>query len=76
VPWDDKLHEQVAVCLAVREGAILEAMAELDRWRERARTLGPEHPNVQRQIAYYEALLREMKRDVRPPRFEDLLRAL
>lgn len=60
----------------MREQAILDALAELDRWRERERALGREHRKVQRQVAYYEALVREMKRDVRPARFEDLLRNL
>lgn len=60
----------------MRERAILEALEELDRWRERAKLLREELRRVQRQVAYYEALLRDMKRAVRPPRLEDLLRSL
>ena len=59
----------------MRERAILDALDELDRWRERERMLADELKKTQRQVAYYEALVKDMKRDVRPARFEDLLRA-
>ena len=63
------------VCRPMRERAILDALEELDRWRERERMLADELKKTQRQVAYYEALVKDMKRDVRPARFEDLLRA-
>ena len=56
--------------------AILETLAELDRWKERRLELDEEIAKVERQIAYYESLLREMKREVSPPRVGDLLGAL
>lgn len=59
----------------VYEDAILQTLQELDRWRERERALHDELRKVQRQVAYYEALARNMKRDVRPARLEDLLRS-
>ncbi|MCA1812728.1 MAG: hypothetical protein LC624_02110 [Halobacteriales archaeon] len=59
----------------MREQAILEALRELDRWQEREVQLGEELRKAQSQVAYYQALVRDMKRDVRPPRLEDLLRA-
>jgi hypothetical protein len=60
----------------MRERAILEAIAELERWQERQRTLtGEEQRKAQRQIAYYESLVKEMKREVQPARFGDMLRA-
>lgn len=31
---------------------------------------------VNRQVAYYEALVKDMKREVRPARLSDLLRAM
>lgn len=59
----------------MRERAIVEALDELDRWRERQRALGDELEKVERQVAYYEALVKDMKRDTKPPRFGELLRA-
>jgi hypothetical protein len=60
----------------VRERAILEALDELDRWRDREVALQEELRKVQRQVQYYEALVRDMKRETRPARLEDLLRAI
>jgi len=59
----------------MRERAIVEALQELDRWQEREAQLAEELRKAQAQVAYYEALVRDMKRDVRPSRLEDLLRA-
>lgn len=66
-----------------REGAafdedesILTALAELDRWRARQESLREELARVNRQVAYYEALVRDMKREARPSRLKDLLRAM
>lgn len=60
----------------MRERAIVEALRELDRWRERERQLAEELRKAQAQLAYYEALVRDMKRDVSPPRLGELLRSL
>lgn len=60
----------------MRERAVVEAMAELDRWRERHRALEDELAKAARQVAYYEALLKDMKQDLKPPRFSELLRAM
>jgi hypothetical protein len=57
------------------ERAILLTLAELDRWKERESELRAELAKVQRQVAYYEALAQDMKREVRPARVSDLLRA-
>lgn len=59
----------------MRERAVVEALAELDRWRERERALGEELRKAERQVAYYEALLKDMKQDLKPPRFAELLRS-
>ncbi|HEV8361846.1 MAG TPA: hypothetical protein VGR28_15470 [Candidatus Thermoplasmatota archaeon] len=59
----------------MRERAILEALDELERWQARELAIGEELRKAQRQVQYYEALVRDMKRDVKPARFEDLLRA-
>lgn len=59
----------------MRERAVVEALAELDRWRERERVLQDELEKAERQVAYYEALLKDMKRDLKPPRFAEMLRA-
>jgi Tfp pilus assembly protein PilO len=60
----------------VRERAILEALEELERWQERERQLHDELRRAQAQAAYYQALVRDMKRDVQPARLGDLLRSL
>jgi hypothetical protein len=58
------------------ETAILETMGELERWRRRQNDLEAELQKAGRQVAYYEALLKDMKRDVQPPRLVDLFRAI
>jgi hypothetical protein len=60
----------------MRERAIVEALKELDRWHERERALREELAKAERQVAYYEALLKDMKRDTKPARVVDLLRGL
>lgn len=67
----------------MRETAILRALRELDRWRSRrdelrARRETPraELDAVERQVAYYQALAEDMKREVRPARTRDLLSAI
>lgn len=57
------------------EKAILRALDELDRWRRREAELRAELEKAQRQVQYYEALAKDMKREVRPARVSDLLRA-
>lgn len=74
----------------MRETAILRTLSELDRWkkrrdelrtqrgflRRRDPTLRAELDKVERQVAYYEALARDMKREVKPAGLADLLRTL
>ncbi|MFA5861496.1 MAG: hypothetical protein WDA16_07350 [Candidatus Thermoplasmatota archaeon] len=57
------------------EKAILLTLAELDRWKEREAQLRAELEKVERQVAYYEALAQDMKKEVRPARLSDLFRA-
>jgi hypothetical protein len=54
--------------------AILRALSELDRWRGREVELRAELEKVERQVAYYEALAQDMKKESRPARVADLLR--
>ena len=56
------------------EKAILRTLSELDRWKQRESELRAELAKVTRQVAYYEALAHDMKRETRPARFKDLLR--
>ena len=58
------------------EESILTTLAELDRWKRRQENLREELARVNRQVAYYEALAREMKREAKPARFSDLLRGI
>ena len=69
----------------MRETAILRTLTELDRWRRRRDQLLAESgrrdadhraelAKVERQVSYYEALTRDMKREVRPAGLGDLLR--
>lgn len=60
----------------VQEQAILATLTELDRWKRRQDELRSELEKVNRQVAYYEALVRDMKREVRPPRLSDLLKSM
>jgi hypothetical protein len=56
--------------------AILRALTELDRWKARESELRAELEKVTRQVAYYEALAQDMKKESRPARVADLLRSL
>lgn len=58
------------------DAAILRALHELDRWKRREAEVRAELEKVQRQVAYYEALAHDMKREMRPARTGDLLRAI
>lgn len=60
----------------MRDAAILRALSELDRWKRRQGELRAELEKVERQVAYYEALAQDMKKEVRPARVADLLRTL
>ena len=66
----------------MRDSAILRTLHELDRWRQRrielvaARASEEELAKVDRQVAYYQALAEDMKREVRPARTRDLLSLL
>ena len=60
---------------SMSEKAILRTLGELDRWRRREADLRAELDKAQRQVQYYEALTKDMKREVRPTRVSDLLRA-
>ena len=66
----------------MRDAAILRTLGELDRWKRRRDELrassmrGAEIEKVERQIAYYQALAEDMKREMRPARTSDLLSLL
>ncbi|HVL47058.1 MAG TPA: hypothetical protein VM889_00705 [Candidatus Thermoplasmatota archaeon] len=59
-----------------RDVAILTTMGELERWRKRRASLADELTKASRQVAYYEALVKDMKREVQPSRLADFLRKL
>lgn len=67
---------------AQQDESILAALVELDRWRRRRSELRgrkadrEELARVNRQVAYYEALVRDMKREARPASFQDFLGAI
>jgi hypothetical protein len=72
----------------MRDTAILRTLSELDRWKRRRDELRAETgflrrwtpaaraelEKVKRQVSYYEALTRDMKREVKPAGIADLLR--
>ncbi|MEA3199344.1 MAG: hypothetical protein QOE90_772 [Thermoplasmata archaeon] len=60
----------------MRDQAILKTLDELDRWRRRQDELRAELAKVERQVLYYEALAKDMKKEVRPARLSDLLRTM
>src|SRR5581483_5735314 len=60
----------------MRDQAILRTLSELDRWKRRQEELRAELEKVERQVVYYEALAKDMKREVRPARLGDLLRTM
>jgi hypothetical protein len=60
----------------MRESAILRTLSELDRWKRRRDELRAELEKVDRQVAYYEALAQDMKKEVRPAKTGDLLRSI
>jgi hypothetical protein len=75
----------------IESGKILLALRELELWRRREEELLRElealppqerasnHANlekVRRQIAYYTALIKDMKKEVRPPKLSHLLNSV
>jgi hypothetical protein len=58
------------------EEAIVRTLEELDKWRRRRDELEEELSRADQQVQYYESLAQDMKRQVRPPRVTDMLRAL
>lgn len=62
----------------MRESAILRALGELDRWTRRLEELRgrkdarAEIEQVERQVAYYQALTEDMKKETRPAGTRDL----
>ena len=59
----------------MQDQAILRTLTELDRWKKRQDELKVELEKVDRQVVYYEALAKDMKKETRPARLSDLLRA-
>jgi predicted nucleic acid-binding Zn-ribbon protein len=53
--------------------ATLEALRELEKWKRRKEELENEIKNVNRQVAYYETIVREMKEKISPENFRKLL---
>ena len=56
------------------EKAILRTLSELDRWKRKEDELRAELQKVERQVAYYEALAHDMKKETRPTGLRELLR--
>ena len=56
------------------EKAILRTLSELERWKRREDELLAELEKVERQVAYYEALAQDMKKETRPSGLRELLR--
>ncbi|MBI4392441.1 MAG: hypothetical protein HY556_01400 [Euryarchaeota archaeon] len=57
----------------MRDEAILETLRELEKWRERQAAIERELAGIRSQVAYYERLVSEMKRETKPARVTDLL---
>lgn len=62
----------------MQQEAILAALTERDRWERRAKGAPRviEREKALRQVAYYEALVKDMKKEVRPVRLRDFFRAM
>lgn len=60
----------------MREKAVLRTLTELDRWKRRQQDLLQELEKVERQVAYYEALTSDMKKEIRPVRTVDFFRLM
>ncbi|HWG92337.1 MAG TPA: hypothetical protein VNZ52_15930 [Candidatus Thermoplasmatota archaeon] len=60
----------------MREEAVLITLSELDRWKRREKEVEAELAKIRRQVAYYEALAKEMKKEMHPVSVKDLLRSM
>lgn len=62
----------------MQQDAILEALAERDRWQRRldAAEGEAEREKALRQVAYYESLVKDMKKEVRPAGLLDFFRSM
>jgi len=56
--------------------AILETLRELERWKKRKELLERELKEAERQVAYYESVVTEMKSKVSPEKLTDILKRI
>jgi predicted RNase H-like nuclease (RuvC/YqgF family) len=56
--------------------SILETMRELDKWKKRREMLERELKATDKQIAYYESMIAEMKSKISPDKLTDILERL
>lgn len=61
---------------AVPEQAVQATLSELEKWRRREAELARELERAHAQVAYYEALAQEMKREIQPAKLRHLLAAI
>ncbi len=54
--------------------AILETLRELERWKKRKELLEKELKEAERQVAYYESVITEMKSKIAPEKLTDILK--
>jgi flagellar motility protein MotE (MotC chaperone) len=54
--------------------AILETLRELERWKKRKELLEKELKEAERQVAYYESVVSDMKSRTAPEKLTDLLK--
>ncbi|MDY6986105.1 MAG: hypothetical protein SVE93_06880 [Candidatus Thermoplasmatota archaeon] len=54
--------------------AILETLRELERWKKRKGLLERELKEAERQIAYYESVVTEMKSKIAPEKLTDIFK--
>lgn len=60
----------------VPEGAVHATLEELEKWRRREADLEAELQRARRQVAYYEALAGDMKKEIHAPKLRHLLGAM
>lgn len=56
--------------------AILETLRELERWKKRKELLEKELKEAERQVAYYESVVTEMKSKIAPEKLTDILKRI
>lgn len=56
--------------------AILETLRELERWKKRKELLERELKEAERQVAYYESVVTEMKSKIAPEKLTDILKRI